>query len=114
METADLFSLCDPTGKGYLCLEDLRRVCPQLAEKELAYVFYQMDTSENGKVSRTEFMASFEKVLQAGETSGGYKGLKRRASIVQPMMQRPPLIQIRETVYDSEPGRAKIDNLPWY
>ncbi len=112
--TADLFAQCDSEGKGWLCLEDLGRACPQLSEEELAFIFDQLDLNKDARVSRDEFMAGFEKVVQAGEKSAGYRGLRRRASI-QTRAIATPTPRIRETLYDSEPPSTadRFENLPW-
>lgn len=78
---AELFKECDVHDHNYLEPLDLHRVCPQLTNDELQYIFDQLDVNKDGKVTKDEFIAGFVRALHAGE-SAGFSGIRRRASVV--------------------------------
>lgn len=80
---AELFKECDVHDRNYLEPLDLHRVCPQLSNDELHYIFDQLDINKDGKVTKDEFLAGFVRALQAGETAG-FRGIERRASVTLP------------------------------
>lgn len=113
VEILELFARCDVSQRGWLTLDDLRRVCPQLADDELLYIFDLMDTNRNGRIERDEFCQSFESALLKGEQRG-FSDMRRRASVKT--SNRPTLkAQAPEVVFDSDPEGPPIDvALPWY
>ncbi|KJH41678.1 Ras family protein [Dictyocaulus viviparus] len=80
-EVEHLFDLCDAEGKGYLTEQDLQHVCPQLDEKDIQFIFAQLDTDGSGKIEKEEFCNGFKKAVLEGENKG-YGGMQRRASVI--------------------------------
>ncbi|CAJ0609788.1 unnamed protein product [Cylicocyclus nassatus] len=80
-EVERLFNLCDPEGKGYLTEQDLHHICPQLDQKDIEFIFAQLDTDGSGRIDKEEFCHGFNKAVLEGE-SRGYGGMKRRASLI--------------------------------
>lgn len=112
-QTLELFAQCDTNKRGWLTLDDLRRVCPQLADEELRYIFDTMDTNRNGRIERDEFCKSFETALLKGEQRG-FSDVRRRASF-KARSKTPSLkMQSKEVVFDSDPEGPPVDiTLPW-
>jgi len=50
-----LFAACDLNGSGFIEREELRAICNELTSEELADVFKQLDSDEDGKISLEEF-----------------------------------------------------------
>lgn len=110
-QICELFAQCDVSNRGWLTLDDLRRVCPQLADDELRYIFDLMDANRNGRIERDEFRHSFESALLKGEQRG-FSDMRRRASVKT--ANRPVLKSQVEVIYDSDPDRPPVDvALPW-
>lgn len=110
-QVLELFSQCDISKRGWLTLDDLRRVCPQLDDAELRYVFDVMDSNCNGRIERDEFCRSFESALLKGEQRG-FDDMRRRASVKSP--NRPKIRAQNEVVFDSDHEGPPIDvALPW-
>ncbi|KAL6723559.1 hypothetical protein Aduo_018547 [Ancylostoma duodenale] len=80
-EVERLFNLCDAEGKGYLTEQDLQHICPQLDQKDIEFIFAQLDTDGSGKIDKEEFCNGFNRTVLEGE-SRGYGGMKRRASVI--------------------------------
>ncbi|KAE9415520.1 hypothetical protein Angca_009299 [Angiostrongylus cantonensis] len=81
-EVERLFNLCDAEGKGYLTEQDLQHVCPQLDQKDIEFIFAQLDTDGSGKIEKEEFCNGFKKTVLEGENRG-YGGMQRRASVIE-------------------------------
>ncbi|KAJ1358484.1 hypothetical protein KIN20_016917 [Parelaphostrongylus tenuis] len=81
-EVERLFNLCDSEGKGYLTEQDLQHVCPQLDQKDIEFIFAQLDTDGSGKIEKEEFCNGFKKTVLEGENRG-YGGMQRRASVIE-------------------------------
>jgi hypothetical protein len=112
-QTLELFDQCDTKKRGWLTLDDLHRVCPQLADDELRYIFDTMDANRNGRIERDEFCKSFEKALIRGERRG-FSDVRRRTSVKG--RNKPPSLKVQsqEIVFDSEPEGPPVDiTLPW-
>nr|pir hypothetical protein C33D12.6 - Caenorhabditis elegans [Caenorhabditis elegans] len=115
-EVENLFSLCDSESKGYLTMEDLRKVCPQLDDNErfetislltekktvefqdLRFIFTELDQDGSGKIEKLEFLRGFQDTVQHGE-SHGLNGMQRRASVA---VEDPPMFLRDEQMFDSE------------
>uniref|UniRef100_A0A0K0D8D3 EF-hand domain-containing protein n=1 Tax=Angiostrongylus cantonensis TaxID=6313 RepID=A0A0K0D8D3_ANGCA len=69
-EVERLFNLCDAEGKGYLTEQDLQHVCPQLDQKDIEFIFAQLDTDGSGKIEKEEFCNGFKKTVLEGENRG--------------------------------------------
>ena len=113
LSISDLFEQCDVGKKGWLNLNDLKSVSPDISTEELRYIFEQLDSSQNGKVTKKDFVDSFETVLRNGEKSG-FKGIKRRASIQMSKTIDKKVLERRiqpEITYNSGPDE---NDLPWY
>ncbi|KAK6762727.1 hypothetical protein RB195_023439 [Necator americanus] len=111
-EVERLFSLCDAQGKGYLTEQDLHHICPQLDQKDIEFIFAQLDTDGSGKIDKDEFCNGFKKAVLEGE-SRGYGGMQRRASIIDYSgnlsesnkstgLSDAPSIRAGEEVFDSD------------
>ncbi|CCD66473.2 Ras and EF-hand domain-containing protein homolog [Caenorhabditis elegans] len=97
-EVENLFSLCDSESKGYLTMEDLRKVCPQLDDNDLRFIFTELDQDGSGKIEKLEFLRGFQDTVQHGE-SHGLNGMQRRASVA---VEDPPMFLRDEQMFDSE------------
>ncbi|VDM76528.1 unnamed protein product [Strongylus vulgaris] len=110
-EVERLFNLCDSEGKGYLTEQDLQHICPQLDQKDIEFIFAQLDTDGSGRIDKEEFCNGFNKAVLEGE-SRGYGGMKRRASVIDYSgnsdehklmdISELPLIRAGEEVFDSD------------
>ncbi|VDO96537.1 unnamed protein product [Heligmosomoides polygyrus] len=69
-EVERLFNLCDAEGKGYLTEQDLQHICPQLDQKDIEFIFAQLDTDGSGKIEKEEFCNGFKKAVLEGENRG--------------------------------------------
>ncbi|KAK6061305.1 EF hand [Cooperia oncophora] len=69
-EVERLFKLCDPEGKGYLTMQDLHHICPQLDQKDIEFIFAQLDTDGSGRIDKDEFCNGFKKAVLEGENRG--------------------------------------------
>lgn len=76
---SELFDQCDRGQKGYLTKEDLHKVCPQLNDDEIVFIFSCLDTNNSGFIDKEEFCAGFEETLCKGE-SRGFGGMHRKIS----------------------------------
>jgi hypothetical protein len=54
-----LFQLCDDDGTGYLTVEKLRRVDPQLSDEDVLKLFRQLDAEGLGKIDYDRFAERF-------------------------------------------------------
>ncbi|CAD6187354.1 unnamed protein product [Caenorhabditis auriculariae] len=98
-EVEHLFALCDSEGKGFLTVDDLKKICPQLDDKDIAFIFKQLDIDKSGKIDKMEFCKGFEAAVSKGETNG-LNGMQRRASISYD--DHIPQILRDEQVFDSD------------
>ncbi|VDL76917.1 unnamed protein product [Nippostrongylus brasiliensis] len=108
-----LFNLCDAEGKGYLTEQDLHHICPQLDQKDIEFIFAQLDTDGSGKIEKEEFCNGFKRAVLEGENRG-YGGMQRRASVIEysdesdknlKLWDTPPLRSTDE-VFDSDADSA--------
>ncbi|KAK5976101.1 Ras and EF-hand domain-containing protein [Trichostrongylus colubriformis] len=81
-EVERLFKLCDREGKGYLTEQDLHHICPQLDQKDIEFIFAQLDTDGSGRIDKEEFCNGFKRTVLEGENRG-YGGMQRRASVIE-------------------------------
>ncbi|KHJ99565.1 EF hand [Oesophagostomum dentatum] len=123
-EVERLFNLCDPEGKGYLTEQDLHHICPQLDQKDIEFIFAQLDTDGSGKIDKEEFCNGFNRTVLEGE-SRGYGGMKRRASVIdysgglgdgnKPLnLPDIPPIRAGDEVFDSDVESAVSCLLPFF
>ncbi|GMR35478.1 hypothetical protein PMAYCL1PPCAC_05673, partial [Pristionchus mayeri] len=91
-QTAALFALCDRDNKGYLTEADLKTVCPQLEDSDIAFIFASLDTDGSGQIEKNEFCTGFLCTIAKAENSGFY-GMHRRASVMG--MERPRNLAMR-------------------
>uniref|UniRef100_A0A8R1HI91 Ras and EF-hand domain-containing protein homolog n=1 Tax=Caenorhabditis japonica TaxID=281687 RepID=A0A8R1HI91_CAEJA len=98
-EVENLFALCDSESKGYLTMEDLRKVCPQLDDKDLEFIFKELDSDGSGRIEKTEFCQGFQETVKHGEHRG-LDGMQRRASVA---CDDIPAFRRDEQIFDSEP-----------
>ncbi|CAJ0944329.1 unnamed protein product, partial [Mesorhabditis belari] len=92
-ETERLFHQCDRGRKGYLTESDLKAVCPQLDNQDIAFIFASLDTDGSGKIEKDEFLHGFLATVARAEQSG-CNGLASRASA-------------REEVYESDGNSSR-------
>jgi len=57
---SQLFAACDLNGSGFIEPEELRAICDELTSEELADVFKQLDSDQDGQISVEEFAHGFQ------------------------------------------------------
>ncbi|GMT35265.1 hypothetical protein PFISCL1PPCAC_26562, partial [Pristionchus fissidentatus] len=116
-QTASLFALCDRDNKGFLTEADLKTVCPQLDDNDIAFIFASLDTDGSGRIERDEFCSGFLGTLAKAENNG-YNGMHRRASVMgvdrpRNLAMRSPSPQNRymRSVHEEEVYNSESDSL---
>ncbi|CAP32754.3 Protein CBR-TAG-312 [Caenorhabditis briggsae] len=111
-DVENLFSLCDSESKGFLTMEDLKKVCPQLDDNDLRFIFNELDRDGSGKIEKMEFLQGFQETVQHGE-SRGLNGMQRRASVAfddgGPVFRRDELVFESESDSSSRPAIRVYD-----
>ncbi|CAL2049675.1 CBN-TAG-312 protein [Caenorhabditis brenneri] len=97
-DVENLFARCDTESKGYLVMDDLRTVCPQLDDDDLHFIFKELDKDGSGRIEKLEFIQGFQNTVQQGEKRG-LNGMQRRASVAY---DDSPYFRRDEQVFDSE------------
>ncbi|CAI4233081.1 unnamed protein product [Auanema sp. JU1783] len=104
-EVEKLFLKCDSANKGFLTVEDLAQICPQLSSEDITFIFSQLDKDGSGTIEKSEFIIGFEDAVMKGE-SEGLDGMHRRASVLESDVRYR---RAQEEIFDSdaEPSRSK-------
>ncbi|CAB3399641.1 unnamed protein product [Caenorhabditis bovis] len=103
-----LFSMCDSESKGYLTVEDLKRICPQLDDNDISFIFNQLDADGSGRIEKMEFCKGFEAAVSKGENNVHFDDLpppQRNEQVFDSegeSTKRPYLLNLEEEVYNSE------------